>query len=266
MIEIYVRNIRSLYDKTAFDTELLKVDSKRREKINACKKQPEKVRSLGAGLLLMQGLERYLKKEGKTKNSGELEYCYGENGKPSFKEYPDFQFNLSHSGDYVVGVFSDEKVGIDIQEMRTKERTIARRFFTRAEQVQIEQAGLFQETNTPTTNVSTVQIPTTQIPRTQIPTSRIPAVPHDREAEKTDAFYCIWAAKESYMKYTGLGMRLPLDSFNADIKKQVINIPETGETAAYLFHVNISGDYKCMVCTGQPISDDSRVIYQCLPV
>ena len=38
-----------------------------------------------------------------------------ENGKPYFPAYPDFHYNISHSGGLVVCGFADHPLGIDIQ-------------------------------------------------------------------------------------------------------------------------------------------------------
>ena len=52
-------------------------------------------------------------------------------GKPYLPEYPDFQFNISHSGDMVAGIFSNNGrlAGIDIQEIRPVNFKVAEKFF-----------------------------------------------------------------------------------------------------------------------------------------
>jgi 4'-phosphopantetheinyl transferase len=37
-------------------------------------------------------------------------------GKPYLKEYPNFNFNISHSGEYVLCAVDDKSIGIDVEE------------------------------------------------------------------------------------------------------------------------------------------------------
>ena len=57
-----------------------------------------------------------------------------EDGKPFLPGLPDIHFNLSHSGDYIACAFSDQEVGLDLQEHsrpHTSIVRIAKRFFPR---------------------------------------------------------------------------------------------------------------------------------------
>lgn len=55
-------------------------------------------------------------------------------GKPYLKEHPKFNFNISHSGNFVACVVDDKPVGIDIEEVRYIEyEEIAKNFFTVSE-------------------------------------------------------------------------------------------------------------------------------------
>lgn len=97
-----------------------------------------------------------------------LEYTYSEKGKPFLKNYP-YYFNLSHSGNYVFCVISEQEVGADIQwEKPGTEERIVRRFFTEEEKKTWEKC-VSQE-------------------------------------EKLHWFYMMWARKEAYGKLTGDGI------------------------------------------------------------
>ena len=52
-----------------------------------------------------------------------------DNGKPYYADYPDFRFNLSHSGKYAAIIYNNEgiDVGIDIQERRPYRASLSRR-------------------------------------------------------------------------------------------------------------------------------------------
>lgn len=81
-------------------------------------------------------------------------------------------FNVSHAGDYVVGVLSDCEVGCDIEKNSKAPLEVAERYFYSTELEYIRSAD-----------------------------------------DKNRAFFTLWTLKESYMKMTGKGMSLALDSF-----------------------------------------------------
>ena len=83
-----------------------------------------------------------------------------------------FFFNVSHAGDYVVGVLSDCEVGCDIEKNANAPLEVAEHYFYHSELAYIKAAK-----------------------------------------NKDKAFFTLWTLKESYMKMTGRGMSLPLDSF-----------------------------------------------------
>ncbi|WP_423237249.1 4'-phosphopantetheinyl transferase family protein [Clostridium putrefaciens] len=50
-------------------------------------------------------------------------------GKPYSGEYPQFKFNISHSGDYVLCSIDDKPIGVDIEEIKPIEyEEIAKNF------------------------------------------------------------------------------------------------------------------------------------------
>lgn len=97
-------------------------------------------------------------------------------GKPFIEGRENFHYNLSHSGNWVVIVFGDSEVGVDVEKLRTDTDmdAIARRFFT-AE----EQRYVFAE-----------------------------------EQKRHQRFFEIWTGKESYLKYLGTGLKKDLTSFS----------------------------------------------------
>ena len=52
-----------------------------------------------------------------------------EYGKPFIEDYPDFHFNISHSGNWVVCAISNMPVGIDIELMKPIDYSLAEHFF-----------------------------------------------------------------------------------------------------------------------------------------
>lgn len=57
----------------------------------------------------------------------------GEHGKPAVADSPDFHFNVSHSGDWVVCALADRPVGVDVERIGRDGLDIANRFFSEPE-------------------------------------------------------------------------------------------------------------------------------------
>ena len=160
-MKLYRININDLDDPQQNKGLLESVGVKRREKILRYYKSEDRKRSLGAGIII----EQILKENGLSEDH----LKYSENGKPVADN---LFFNVSHAGDYVVGVSSDCDVGCDIEKVVPAPLEIAKHYFCPAELNYIKSAK-----------------------------------------EKDKAFFTLWTLKESYMKMTGQGMSLPLDSF-----------------------------------------------------
>ena len=100
---------------------------------------------------------------------GDFTVARAERGKPYFANIPSIHFSVSHSGEIFACAFSDEPIGVDVQEYKNRPdeaercRKIAARFFHRDE---------------------------------------IDAL----DADTVSAFYNIWTAKEAYVKLTGQGI------------------------------------------------------------
>ena len=96
--------------------------------------------------------------------------------KPTIPERPDFHFNLSHSGNWVVIAYGTSPVGVDVESYRedTNIDRISRRFYT------------------PEERAYCMEYPQLQYRR----------------------FYEVWTGKESFLKYLGTGLRKDLTSFS----------------------------------------------------
>ena len=180
-----------------------KLDGERLEKAERVKRQTHRLAEcIGAGLLLQLGVQEWNKNMllfGRPETGGRLikelalpklldslgepaavGYTYGVRGKPFFKDIP-LYFSLSHSGEYVLCVFSDREVGADIQQMKPVESgKLIKRFFSQKEQAEWK------------------------------------ALPS--EAEKQDYFYRQWVRREAYGKLTGEGIftKLGKEGYGAD--------------------------------------------------
>lgn len=112
-------------------------------------------------------------------NAGALTLGYSEKGKPFWADHNDLQFNLSHSGDWILLGFSNtQPIGVDIQDMRPLKniKGNAAIAFHPAEQ-------LLFETATDT-------------------------------ADDTDTYYQIWSLREAGLKSVGAGLFALREEYN----------------------------------------------------
>ena len=68
----------------------------------------------------------------------ELEFAKTENGKPYFKNFSDFNFNISHTDGAIAICFSDYPVGVDIEKIRPFNPKVTNRYFTETEKAYIQ--------------------------------------------------------------------------------------------------------------------------------
>ena len=110
----FCKNDENLFDRP----EILKyLPEKRQEKANKLKMSADKNNAVIAWLLLVYAL----------KNPRLPDFSYYENGKPYFKEFPDIHFNISHCKQGVVCGVSNKEIGVDIQDIRPFNLSLAKR-------------------------------------------------------------------------------------------------------------------------------------------
>ncbi len=153
----------------------------------------------------------------------EIRFSVSATGKPFLTSHPGLFFNISHSGNYVVCATAQNEVGIDVERIRRANYLIAERYFSPA-----EQQDLF-------------------------------ALPLD---EQQDYFFTLWTIKESYLKATGQGLALSLDTFTVQKSETAFRL--SGHPQAEKFQVRlypIATDYKLAVCSLDPdFPADFRII------
>lgn len=96
-----------------------------------------------------------------------IQFAVGQYGKPSLQDAPNFHFNIAHAGEWVVGAFANEPVGIDVECAGPTEDDLAKAVMSSAE------------------------------------LNHYLSLP---EPEQTDYFYRLWTLKESFLKATGQGL------------------------------------------------------------
>ena len=147
-------------------------------------------------------------------NSSETVLEYGENQKPYIPHCSQLHFNLTHSGDYAAGGPPPTPVGIDIEQVGSDGEEVARRFFHESELRWLE--GL------------------------------------SSEAERIQGFFRMWVLKESFLKATGLGMRLPLNAFEIRIEDEDISVKQKVNENTYYFKEFELEGCRGAVCAEEP--------------
>jgi 4'-phosphopantetheinyl transferase len=131
--------------------------------------------------VVARGFLRTLLGEYLQKPAASLEFSYGNHGKPALAGQAassvGLSFNLSHSaGMAVYAIARNRNLGIDVEHIRPESagETIATRYFSARE------------------------------------VGELRSLPPQ---EKVQAFFDCWTRKEAYLKATGMGLQIPLDSF-----------------------------------------------------
>ncbi|AJY77850.1 hypothetical protein VN24_19055 [Paenibacillus beijingensis] len=177
------------------------------EKINKLKqflKYEDMLRSLTAELLI-----RVLIVKQKSLRNTEIFFDTNPFGKPSLKGYL-LEFNLSHSGDWVVCAIGNSPVGIDIEEIKSIDIELAKYIFSNQEYSHFIEK---------------------------------------KEDERQSYFFELWTLKESYIKAVGSGLSFPLHlfSFTKSGNKIIFQSNYTSREVYFRqFHIDLN--YKLAVC------------------
>ena len=130
----------------------------------------------------------------------------GKYGKAYISNYENIYFNLSHSGKMVACAISDREIGIDI------------------------------EFNDPSIDLN--------IAKNYFYNKEYDSIMNAENPQ--DEFFNYWVLKESYMKYTGLGFQLDLDSFEIVIKDKIKLKNDKNNLKFNLFDLK---NYKLATCS-----------------
>lgn len=109
-----------------------------------------------------------------------------EHGKPYAKDLA-VEFNISHSGDMVVCAVDDKPIGIDIEQIRPIDLSVAKRICTNEELLYL-------------------------FGRTPIEQDFV----YTTDTETLTRFFELWTAKEAYGKCLGTGIMQPPNTYDAD--------------------------------------------------
>lgn len=217
-MEIIAVNLNDFLPKNKFDVLMSYVASEKYKKICKFRKYEDAQRSLIGDILIRYMLCKKLNIENQK-----LIFNSNEYGKPLLVNYNGFYFNLSHSGEWVVCCVDDFEIGIDIEEIKPIDMSIAEHFFSKKEFINLM---------------------------------------CKKEFERESYFYDLWTLKESYIKTLGKGLAIPLDSFNICIDVNNITVCSMEKLDNYYFkQYYVDKSYKLAVCSaGKEFTDEIKII------
>ncbi|WP_312654286.1 4'-phosphopantetheinyl transferase family protein [Aminipila sp.] len=147
-----------------------------------------------------------------------------EYGKPYLMN-SNIYYNISHSGEWVICVMNETSpVGIDIEEVKIIDFSVAKQFMTEKEYNKFEQLD---------------------------------------DVTKQNYFYKVWTTKESYIKADGRGMNIPLDIIETNFSKNgniQVSINAL-ESKCYFNQFKLEKCYLITVCSAfQNLTDKIEII------
>lgn len=132
------------------------------------------------------------------------------NGKPYLVGEENLYFNLSHSEEMVMCAISEKEVGCDVEKKTVLDRRLAEYVMTEYE------------------------------------LDRIYAL--ERDTEQQEMFFRLWTLKESYMKATGLGIRLEPKSIGMIARKDRLKVTPPVDEREFCFKEYFMDDGYCYSC------------------
>ena len=136
-------------------------------------------------------------------SGSEIEFKMNKYGKPYLVNNANIHFNISHSENLVACAINDNSpIGIDIEYIKPIDLSIAKRFFTENE---------FHFIISP-----------------------------DDKRSRYQRFYYIWTRKEAYIKQQGVGLHIPLKSFDVLVNQNNVYFQCIYNNAEYICNICLS--------------------------
>ncbi|MHC1748161.1 MAG: 4'-phosphopantetheinyl transferase superfamily protein [Cellulosilyticaceae bacterium] len=155
----------------------------------------------------------------------DVKLAYNIYGKPYLNIDTPIYFNISHANNRIICAIDEKEVGVDIERERHIDNIldIAKRFFH-----EDEYQSLLKQDST-------------------------------KKQEKY--FYQLWTAKESYIKWKGMGLTLPLKSFSVTHQNhETILKTNTGNEACFFKYFNADENYHIHICSSNKKSLDNIIL------
>lgn len=213
MLDIYAINQKTKLNSEKFNSLMSYVSKERNRKILQFLKWEDAQRSLIAELMV-RSIAWY--KLGV--DNDRIYFEKNEYGKPYLRNYHNFHFNISHSGEWVVCAVSIFPVGIDIERIKSIDLQIAERYFSKEEYSYLMEI---------------------------------------EDEKKEERFFELWTLKESYIKAIGMGLSLPFNSFTILAYENDTYYLKSSSISNFKFkQYFIDKNYKLNVCYSDQIEKD----------
>ncbi|MCC2324139.1 MULTISPECIES: 4'-phosphopantetheinyl transferase family protein [Bacillus] len=145
-------------------------------------------------------------------------------GKKKIVNHVGYCFNISHSGEWVFIGIAESEIGVDVEKIESLDFLNIASYFSKEEKEYLTKL--------------------------------------DSKVLEME-FFRIWTAKESYIKYKGLGMVIPLESFSVPISENenfVKTLYEKESKEAFVTSSKINEEYYISVC-GNSAMEQLELIY-----
>lgn len=144
----------------------------------------------------------------------------GKYGKPYLKDMEQYQYNISNTDGMVVCALSEVSVGVDVEKKRDFPQNVLRKCASAQETAYILET--------------------------------------EDEKQRAERFFRLWTLKESYIKMTGEGMRIPLQEveFCISEKETEMNVIEGADISCSKegkFYQKDQGEYWLSLCTREAV-------------
>ena len=209
MIELFAINISKYLDQEIPTEFLDKVTAARRKRVLGFRHSAGAWSSLIGELLVLKLYQQFTGSSASSVSFGKNQY-----GRPYIVDAPDFSYNVSHSGDWVVCVVCPQavEVGVDVEKVRTIRviKEMAVRFFSVDE------------------------------------VAHLLSVPAEKQ---NAAFVTIWTRKESYLKACGTGVNRSLAGFTVPCEDKTLQKQTSDSLPCFTFFSwSLAGNYRLTAC------------------
>jgi len=217
MYQVYAVDMTEL-NNDILNTFILKVSSEKYLEIHSYHNRIDSYRKLLADIMV-----RYIYcRITNTNNLSAVAFNKNYFGKPYILGDISFEYNISHSGKWVVCAFSKKAVGIDVEKIGTINLAMTKRFLSNEE---------------------------------------INIINKIKEPKNIELMTELWVLKESYIKAVGKGLFIPLTSFSISFKHRKIIHQNGYSPNVKLKLLYLDDKYKLAICSfGQDFEQPIRII------